>query len=134
VCSISGTTVWRYLAADAIRPSAWRSWIFPREPHFAEKAGRVLDLYERRWQGQLLHPGDFVISVDEKSQLQALLGRHYPRRSGPAGQGSESSSTRASGRWPISPRSTCMTPSEDCSGATKRRPPSSGSAGSSNRS
>nr|MDQ2894230.1 helix-turn-helix domain-containing protein [Actinomycetota bacterium] len=39
VCSISGTTVWRYLAADAIRPWAWRSWIFPRDPNFAEKAG-----------------------------------------------------------------------------------------------
>ena len=78
VCSISGTTVWRYLAEDAIRPWAWRSWIFPRDPNFAEKAGRVLDLYERRWDGKLLHPGDYVISADEKSQLQALLGRHKP--------------------------------------------------------
>jgi hypothetical protein len=78
VCSISGTTVWRYLAEDAIRPWAWRSWIFPRDPRFAEKAGRVLDLYERRWEGELLHPGDYVISADEKSQLQALLGRHDP--------------------------------------------------------
>jgi hypothetical protein len=78
VCSISGTTLWRYLAEDAIRPWAWRSWIFPRDPQFAEKAGRVLDLYERRWQGERLHPGDYVISADEKSQLQALLGRHAP--------------------------------------------------------
>jgi transposase len=44
VCSISGQTVWRYLAQDAIRPWAWRSWIFPRDPNFAEKAGRVPDL------------------------------------------------------------------------------------------
>jgi DDE superfamily endonuclease len=76
VCSISGQTVWRYLAQDAIRPWAWRSWIFPRDPNFAEKAGRVLDLYQRRWEGKLLHPGDYVISADEKSQLQALLARH----------------------------------------------------------
>lgn len=76
VCSISGQTVWRYLAQDAIRPWSWRSWIFPRDPNFAEKAGRVLDLYERRWEGKLLHPGDYVISADEKSQLQALLARH----------------------------------------------------------
>ena len=76
VCSISGQTVWRYLAQDAIRPWAWRSWIFPRDPNFAEKAGRVLDLYERRWEGKRLHPGDYVISADEKSQLQALLARH----------------------------------------------------------
>ena len=78
VCQISGTTVWRYLAEDAIRPWAWRSWIFPRDPRFAEKAGRVLDLYERRFEGKRLHPGDYVISADEKSQLQALLGRHDP--------------------------------------------------------
>jgi hypothetical protein len=40
VCAVSGTTVWRYLSEDAIRPWAWRSWIFPRDPDFAEKAGR----------------------------------------------------------------------------------------------
>ena len=76
VCSVSGTTVWRWLAADAIRPWAWRSWVFPRDPDFRAKAGRVLDLYERRWQGRRLHPGDYVISADEKTQLQALLRRH----------------------------------------------------------
>jgi hypothetical protein len=36
----------------------------------------VLDLYQRRFEGQLLHPGDFVICADEKSQLQALARRH----------------------------------------------------------
>jgi hypothetical protein len=50
VCSISGTTVWRWLAEDAIRPWAWRSWLFPRDPDFRAKAGRVLDLYARRWE------------------------------------------------------------------------------------
>jgi hypothetical protein len=87
VCSVSGTTVWRYLAEDAIRPWSWRSWIFPRDPNFAEKAGRVLDLYERRWEGKLLHPGDYVISADEKSQLQALLGRHQLVAPGPGRPG-----------------------------------------------
>lgn len=76
VCSVSGTTVWRWLAQDAIRPWAWRSWVFPRDPDFREKASRVLDLYERRWQGRRLHPGDYVISADEKTQLQALCRRH----------------------------------------------------------
>jgi hypothetical protein len=87
VCAVSGTTVWRYLSEDAIRPWAWRSWIFPRDPDFAEKAGRVLDLYERCWQGRRLHPGDYVISADEKSQLQALLGRHDPVAPGPGRRG-----------------------------------------------
>lgn len=76
VCAVSGTTVWRWLAEDAIRPWAWRSWVFPRDPDFRAKAGRVLDLYERRWNGKRLHPGDYVISADEKTQLQALMRRH----------------------------------------------------------
>jgi hypothetical protein len=76
VCEVSGTTVWRWLAEDAIRPWAWRSWVFPRDPDFREKAGRALDLYERRFEGRRLHPGDYVISADEKTQLQALLRRH----------------------------------------------------------
>jgi DDE superfamily endonuclease len=50
--------------------------VFTRDPDFREKAGRVLDLHERRWEGRRLHPGDYVISADEKTQLQALLRRH----------------------------------------------------------
>jgi DDE superfamily endonuclease len=76
VCQVSGTTVWRWLTEDAIRPWAWRSWVFPRDFDFRAKAGVVLDLYERRWQGRRLDPGDCVISADEKTQLQARLRRH----------------------------------------------------------
>ena len=61
----------RWLREDAIRPWLYRSWIFPTDPEFAEKAGRILDLYEGRWEGKLLHPGDFVISADEKPSIQA---------------------------------------------------------------
>jgi hypothetical protein len=42
--TISGTTVWRWLAQDAIRPWNFRSWIFPRDPAFEAKASPVLDL------------------------------------------------------------------------------------------
>jgi len=71
VAEISGTTLWRWLNADALRPWQHRSWIFPRDPDFAAKAGRVLDLYERRWEGVPLRPTDFVISADEKTSVQA---------------------------------------------------------------
>jgi hypothetical protein len=71
VAEISGTTLWRWLNADALRPWQHRSWIFPRDPDFAAKAGRILDLYERRWQGVPLSPTDFVISADEKTSVQA---------------------------------------------------------------
>jgi hypothetical protein len=49
VAEISGTTLWRWLSGDALRPWRHRSWIFPRDPDFAAKAGRILDLYQRRW-------------------------------------------------------------------------------------
>jgi DDE superfamily endonuclease len=53
VAEISGTTIWRWLATDAIRPWAHRSWIFPRDPDFEPKAARVLDLYRAKLFGRL---------------------------------------------------------------------------------
>ena len=55
VAQISGATVWRWLDEGAIKPWQHRSWIYPRDPAFEGKAGRVLDLYqgyagERAWQ------------------------------------------------------------------------------------
>jgi len=69
--SISSATVWRWLSADAIKPWQYRSWIFPRDPNFAEKASRVLDLYQGIWNGKRLGPNDYVISADEKTSIQA---------------------------------------------------------------
>jgi hypothetical protein len=71
VASISGATVWRWLSADAIKPWTYRSWIFPRDPNFAEKAARILDLYQGVWNGKRLAPNDYVISADEKTSIQA---------------------------------------------------------------
>jgi len=76
VAAVSASSVGRWLAADAIRPWQHRSWIFPRDPAFVAKASRVLDLYARTWDGQPLGEDDYVISADEKSQLQALRRRH----------------------------------------------------------
>ena len=83
VAEISGTTVWRWLSEDAIRPFYHRSWIFPRDPDFAHKAGRVLDLYEGRWEGEALGAQEYVISADEKTSIQAR-DRRYPTQ--PAGE------------------------------------------------
>jgi hypothetical protein len=76
VARISGTTVWRWLCEDAIRPFYHRSWIFPRDPEFAEKAFRVLDLYEGRWEGVPLGEEEYVISADEKTSIQARKRCH----------------------------------------------------------
>ena len=73
----------RWLTRAAIKPWQHRSWIFPRDPDFETKAARVLDLYARTWHGAELGPDDYVISADEKSQLQALRRRHPGRPPGP---------------------------------------------------
>jgi hypothetical protein len=76
VATISDSTVWRWLNADAIRPWQHRCWIFPRDAQFAIKAGRILDLYQRRWQGKLPRDDEFVLSTDEKTSIQARLRTH----------------------------------------------------------
>ena len=76
ISDASATTILRWLAEDAIKPWQHRSWVFPSDPLFLEKAGPVLDLYEGRWEGRLLHPGDFVICADEKPSIQARLRIH----------------------------------------------------------
>jgi hypothetical protein len=83
VASISGSTIWRWLDEDAIRPWTHRSWIFPRDPDFAAKAGRVLDLYAGEWQGRPLRPDEHVVSADEKTSIQARARCHPTRSPGP---------------------------------------------------
>jgi hypothetical protein len=83
--SISGATVWRWLSADALKPWRHRSWIFPRDPDFEAKAGPVLDLYQRRWEGRSLRPDEYVISADEKTSIQARI-RLHPTQPPAAGQ------------------------------------------------
>ena len=76
VTDASASTIWRWLHDDAIKPWQVRSWLFMRDPDFVAKAGRVLDLYARRFEGKRLRPDELVVSADEKSQLQALGRRH----------------------------------------------------------
>jgi transposase len=83
VDSVSASTVRRWLAADAIKPWQHRSWIFPRDPDFAVKAGRVLDLYARSVDGQPLGDDEYVLSADEKPGVQA---RHRIHPSAPPGR------------------------------------------------
>src|SRR5437870_9130462 len=78
VAEISGATVWRWLSEDAIRPWRHRSWIFPRDPEFVDKAGRVLDLYAGRWRGRRLAPADCILCADEKTSIQPRCRRHKP--------------------------------------------------------
>jgi hypothetical protein len=73
---ISRSTVWRMLDTDAIKPWRYKYWIVPRDPHFAEKAGPMLDLYAGMWPGQALGPKDHIHSADEKTSIQARRRCH----------------------------------------------------------
>jgi DDE superfamily endonuclease len=85
MATVSDTTIWRWLNEDAIRPWQHRCWIFPRDPDFEQKAGRILDLYHRIWKGRRLRSDEFVICADEKTSIQARARMHpslktQPRR------------------------------------------------------
>jgi hypothetical protein len=81
--AMSHSTIWRILAHDALKPWRFRSWLFPRDPPFAEKAGRVLDLYAGWWEGRPVHPDDCILSADEKTSIQARIRCHPSRPPAP---------------------------------------------------
>ncbi len=54
---VSASTVRRWLAGDVLKPWQHRSWSYPRDPDFAAKAARVLDLYAGYWDGEPLREG-----------------------------------------------------------------------------
>jgi hypothetical protein len=97
---VSPSTVRRWLDADAIRPWRYRSWIFPRDPHFAVRAGRVPDLYQRVWEGEELAADEYVLSSDEKPGIQVLSRARPglppgPHRAGRSGSGYRRNGTLA---------------------------------------
>jgi hypothetical protein len=52
VTEASASTIWRWLHEDAIKPWQQQCWIYRRDPAFAAKAGRALDLYARVLEGK----------------------------------------------------------------------------------
>ena len=81
--AISARTVARWLRADQLKPWRFRSWITPKDlTTFLERACPVLDLYERVATGAV-RSGEVVLSVDEKTSIQARAHATYK----PAGRG-----------------------------------------------
>jgi hypothetical protein len=74
--AVSAASVRRWLAEDALKPWQHRSWISVRDPNFAVKAARVLDLYAGLCDDRPLGPGDFVVCADEKTSIQARCRCH----------------------------------------------------------
>jgi hypothetical protein len=99
VATISDCTVWRLLNEDAIRPWQHHCWIFPRDPEFAAKAGRILDLYGRLWNGRCLKDDEFVLSADEKTSIQARSRRHLTLPTAPGAPMKVEHEYKRSGAW-----------------------------------
>lgn len=85
--AISVTTVWRWLATDALKPWRYRSWIFPRDPDFETKASPILDLYAGRFEGAPLRSDEHVLCADEKTSIQARARIHLGSPPGPGRTG-----------------------------------------------
>ena len=74
VASISPTTVWRLLDQAAIKPHRWHYWLHSRDPDFDAKMLDIVDLYLHAQ--ELFKRGEIVLSVDEKTSIQALERKH----------------------------------------------------------
>ena len=74
--TMPASAVRRILAAGTIKPWQYRSWLFIRDPGFAARATRVLDLYARVFDGSPPGDDEYVISSDEKTSIQARCRCH----------------------------------------------------------
>jgi hypothetical protein len=57
-----------------LHPWRYRSWIFPRDPLFLEKAAPILDLYQGVWQGLPLGPEDLYFPRTKSRAFQHDVG------------------------------------------------------------
>jgi transposase len=129
---VSVSTVWRWLDEDALKLWRHRSWIFPRAPDFAPKAGVVLDLYQRWFGGERLGPDEFVVSADEKTSGPApVAAATRPGRRPTPGPCGWSTSPSAAARWPTWSPGTWARPG--CLAAASPPPASRRSVGWSSR-
>ena len=103
---------WHRRHASATRPSGggctkmrfgpWqhRTWIFPRDPEFAVKAGRILDLYARAVRRlPARRPMSSSSSADEKTSIQARLRCHPVDAAAAPPAPARRARVRARGAW-----------------------------------
>ena len=77
VDSICPTTIWRLLDQMAIKPHRWHYWLNSPDPDFYVKMQDIVALYLNAL--DMYKKGDILLSVDEKTSIQAL-SRKYPHR------------------------------------------------------
>lgn len=77
VAEISGATLWRWISSDNdLRPWQSRSWMFPRDPKFADQAGPMLDLYQRVWEGTPPGPDNGFVCLRSVLRAIHLIASH----------------------------------------------------------
>jgi hypothetical protein len=79
---ISVSTVGRWLKADHLRPWRYHAWQHIHDPvSFLQRARPVLYAYSQAQ--ALLHQGIWLVSLDEKTSIQARQGEQPPRPARP---------------------------------------------------
>ena len=81
--TMSLTSLRRILADHPIKPWQHQSWIYPRDPHFEARAKVIPDLYQGSYRGEPPGPGDRILSVDAKPQINARRRLHPTRPAAP---------------------------------------------------
>ncbi|HOO93654.1 MAG TPA: IS630 family transposase, partial [Opitutales bacterium] len=75
--SICESTIWRLLDQTAIKPHRWHYWLNSPDPEFYPKMHEIVELYLNAL--NMYERGEILLSVDEKTSIQAL-GRRYPHK------------------------------------------------------
>jgi transposase len=75
--SIGQSTVWRLLDQAAIKPHRWHYWLNSPDPDFYPKMHDIVQLYLNAF--KMYQRGEILLSVDEKTSIQALK-RRYPTK------------------------------------------------------
>ena len=70
---ISRSHLQRILQAAEVRPHRVRQWLHSPDPQFREKVNAICKLYRRA------PPGSVVLSIDEKTGIQAIERKHADR-------------------------------------------------------
>jgi len=81
VRAVSPRTVGRILEDAEIKPHRVKMWCHSDDPDYQEKMRTIVNLYVH------LPKGEPVLSIDEKSGMQALSRRHSLRLAGPGREG-----------------------------------------------
>jgi hypothetical protein len=77
VGAIAPSTIWRLLDQAVLKPHRWHYWLNSPDPEFYPKMYAIIELYLNAL--DMYERGEIVLSVDEKTSIQALQ-RKYPHK------------------------------------------------------